>query len=606
MSKGFKQWLLADEWGDPKLLEGMVALHLMMSRYWEAGGEPITMARDQMDLPLKYPGKHLDKILPPAAPGEDRIIKGPDQNFLIPIDSIPQVSGSDPKKSLSQFTRDQPYIGAFSQANPENMASAIIFVLLTIRADFMQVMHSFPLIMTMLMSKFGNMPVTDDQLKQAMFDMEGSLAAKSKSSVVTVNAPTNKNPVGKVFRQGYGNGGQLFGTKYLGVAWVWTNRQQVYGTMMSMVAKKDTVGLFKYICTHIKGIAQPKAGFCCQLIFGELGCIDMHNVNLYSQYYLDRGQPRSKNMAFQPDTMKGNQMMRAPVGQRDLDAYTSLNPKSFSPPIKNPGLKPTGAVSSRDMTTHANRTAKFNGAVKSYMDVLKTLEQDGFNTIKLWDIWVSYVSKAYNKENGSSRYARDGKLAGNPMDPENDPIDAKIMKTRGPIPDRNTILTAGRNVVWHPDPETGTLVPYKKNKKTGEEKKLASYSVAGMDKEDSAGAASLSHGAIHWWRNPDYWWDLIHQANGERAKDGVRYASDQWAGPVSDVPRALPYLDTNPEMLNSLFPDDKERKEFKHALKDVLAKHDFYNVKRSDKPTRASRYLKHKIKPPQDDEFDDE
>jgi hypothetical protein len=45
---------------------------------------------------------------------------------------------------LSHFVRDQPYIAAFAQASPENMASAIIFVLLTIRADFMQVMQTCP------------------------------------------------------------------------------------------------------------------------------------------------------------------------------------------------------------------------------------------------------------------------------------------------------------------------------------------------------------------------------------------------------------------------------------------------------------------------------
>lgn len=142
------------------------------------------------------------------------------------------------------------------------------------------------------------------------------------------------------------------------------------------------------------------------------------------------------------------------------------------------------------------------------------------------------------------------------------------------------------------------MIPHKRNKRRPNEppKPLGTYGVEGMDKEDSAGAASLSHGAIHWWRNPDYWWDLVNQARGERPKDGVRYASDDWAGPVSDVPRALPYIDQNPDMLNSLFPDSRERKEFQKAVKDVLDKHDFYNQKRADKPTDASRFDKKKKK----------
>lgn len=582
----FSEWMQEEEWGDRQLLEGMVNLHLAWKRYWEANNEPITYQRGKMDFPLKFAGRHLDPIMAPPAKGQERIIRGPDQNFLIPMDSL-QEPGPDGKtpKGLSHFVRDQPYIGAFTQASPENMASAVIFVLMTIRADFMQVMHSFPLVMSLLMSRFGNRPIEKGELAQAMFDMEGKVAASSKNSVVSRNDAT-----GKQFRQGYGNGGQLFGFKYDGVEWVWNNRDTFYSQCMNLVDKKDTVGVFQYIATHVKGLAQPKAGFCVQLIFGELGCIDMHNVNLYSQYYLDRGQPKSTTQSFQPDTMKGDQLMKSP-GKRDLTAYTQLNPKVFSPTIQSPGPMPSGQVTSRELQSWKNKQQKLKGAVKAYMDVLKILEQDGFNTIKLWDIWVSYVSKAYNKADGSTRYARDGRLAGNPLDPKNDPVDRKIMQTRGPIPDRNAILTQPKAITWKKDPKTGLLVPHKAG---GDEDALPTYSVQDMDKEDSAGSASLSHGAIHWWRNPDYWWDLINQANGERAKDGVRYASDQWAGPVSDVPRALPYLDKHPELIDALFHDDDEKKSFRKALKDVLKKHDFYNVDRSDKPTKASRYAKKK------------
>jgi hypothetical protein len=109
-----------------------------------------------------------------------------------------------------------------------------------------------------------------------------------------------------------------------------------------------------------------------------------------------------------------------------------------------------------------------------------------------------------------------------------------------------------------------------------------------MDTEPSAGAASLAHGATWWWRNPDYWWDLIRQAQGYQAKPGIRYASDAWAGPVSDVAKPLAYLATEPEMLNALFPDRVERRRFQQELDDVLRRHNFW-AKRDYKPSQAPR-----------------
>lgn len=587
----FKQWLGSREVDESPVDMRLIELHEQMTRYWEAGGEPITLPRGQMDFPLQYAGRHLDKVLPNAEPGKPRIIRGPDQNYLIPLDSLEQITGDgNAPKNLSHFVRDMPYIGAFSQASAENMASAIIFVQMTIRADFMQVMHSFPVVMSLLMSKFGTTPVSADELESSLNDMEGRLAAASKPSA------RRKTDQGHVYRVGYGNRGQIFSFKYEGIATVWNKREEMYSRLMDLVQKKDTVAVFKYLLANVKGLAQAKAGFCVQLIFGELGCIDMHNVNLYSQFYLDRGQAKSRTQVFQPNHMRGDQTVRMP-GKRDVEMYNQLHPKAFGPSYKPPGIFPSDGTD-RQKEFWQNRDVRFVGAVKSYIDTLKKLEDDGFNTIKLWDIWVSYVANAYVKKDGDSRYARDGMLAGNPLDPENDATDRKIMQTRGPIPDRNAILTANKDSIdWRQDPETGHWHPHT-TKKKGE--RLPTYSVDGMDKEKSAGAASLSHGAIHWWRNPDYWWDLVNQARGERPKDGVRYASDDWAGMVSDVPRVLPYIDQNPELLNSLFPDASERKEFKQAVKDVLDRHDFYGVTNPLKPTRASKHKSRKKRKSED------
>lgn len=159
----FKEWLEETGWLDNPLLGGMLALHRWLEEFFEAsGGGPITLEPGQQNFRLDHPGRHLDKILPAASGGGPRIIRGPDSNFLIPPESLDRIQGMNPQnvpKMLSHFVRDQPYIAAFAQASPENMASAIIFVLLTIRADFMQVMQTFPLLMSVLMTHFQDKPM---------------------------------------------------------------------------------------------------------------------------------------------------------------------------------------------------------------------------------------------------------------------------------------------------------------------------------------------------------------------------------------------------------------------------------------------------------------
>lgn len=80
----------------------------------------------------------------------------------------------------------------------------------------------------------------------------------------------------------------------------------------------------------------------------------------------------------------------------------------------------------------------------------------------------------------------------------------------------------------------------------------------------------------------------IRQAQGHRTKDGVRYSSDDWAGPVSDVARPLAYLATEPEMLDAIFPDRAEKRRFKKELDDVLKRHDFWQEK-DYKPSHAPK-----------------
>jgi hypothetical protein len=253
----------------------------------------------------------------------------------VPLDALERIQGmssQDVPRLLSHFVRDQPYIGAFAQASPENMASAIIFVLLSIRADFMHVMQTFPLLMSVLMTYYQDHPLAPGELEVRLSEMMRKQAARSHPNLRVTSQSD------KVYRKGYGIGGQVFGFKYDGITEVWNQRQRIYGSLMNLVFKKNTIAVFEYLLSNVKGVGPAKAGFCVQLIFGELGCIDMHNVNLYSQYYLDRGQPRSRTNVFQPDHLNGL-YMRSPASRRDLDMYAALDPRRFSSKPVLPGLR---------------------------------------------------------------------------------------------------------------------------------------------------------------------------------------------------------------------------------------------------------------------------
>src|SRR5262245_3144772 len=125
----FKDWLTQDDWLDHALLEGMLALHRLLV---ESYGEPITLEPSGRDFELRTPGRHLDPILPTAPGGGRRLVRGQDQNIVIPLDALERIQGMSNQalpRLLSHFVRDQPYIPAFAQSSPENLASAIIFVL---------------------------------------------------------------------------------------------------------------------------------------------------------------------------------------------------------------------------------------------------------------------------------------------------------------------------------------------------------------------------------------------------------------------------------------------------------------------------------------------
>lgn len=308
-------------------------------------------------------------------PGADK-----SANPLVPYGDFKK---TDPKTGhTSGFERDQPTLHSYALANPDNMAAVMIFVLLTIHADFRQVMQDFPTIMLHLKHKFNNNSKLDgDKLGASVKDLETRLAQK-------VN-PEKLDKSG--FAQGYSLQGTVYGFKKDSVAHIWANRERLYNDIKGM--GNDVVKMHQYIVQNIGGLGPVKGGFVVQLITGKLGCLDLHNVNLYSQY-----AKHYKNRSL----------------------YNAIDP--------------------------ANYSKKDQKSIDGYLRVLDKLEKEGANTAKLWDIWVNYV--AVNYATDATAYSTSGKMAGHTVS-EDDPLYQKLQDI-GPVPDRanktdKTYTAKGRN-----------------------------------------------------------------------------------------------------------------------------------------------------------------
>lgn len=397
----------------------------------------------------------------------------------------------DNKSGSHGFLRDQPDIARFALANPENLASVIIFVLLTIRADFQQVMHDFPVVMMKLHTKYANKNPTKEEWENELKKMEKNLAAKSN--------PAIHDPEG--YTKGYGLTTSAFGFKNVGIPEVWGNRDEIFQKIKGYVGgiqkngdpfDSDVVAMHKYLTQNITGLAPVKAAFVVQLIVGKLGCIDMHNVNLYSQYakYMGGGKNKKKYEKL----------------------YGMLNPKEFS--------------------------GKNEKDIQNYINVLKALEKEGANTVKLWDIWTNFVSYNYtNKKTGASTYDATSPFAGKTTD-ENDPLVQSFEK-----------MSKDKEFKIIPDRSGGKDTEFRWGTST------------------AAGSASRSHNIIPNIRNKQWWIDILKSAeNPVNPPSEVRFRRPS----VVDKPaKALAYIVSEPELADELGLG----KDYVNRAKEVLKQH---------------------------------
>jgi hypothetical protein len=169
-------------------------------------------------------------------------------------------------------------------------------------------------------------------------------------------------------------GHTIAGWKINTVVEIWNNRESLFSEMKALGKAGDDEALVARLC-RIPGVQPVKAGFIVQLLFGRAGCIDTHNIDIYSKVF-----PHMKD---------------------DLD------------PSQWDSAHPEG--------------------VKKYMKLLGDLDKHhGIGSQQLWDVWVDFVEHFYlvTSEHGLGSYAQ----MGSALDP-NDPIyqafaNVKVPKTR--------------------------------------------------------------------------------------------------------------------------------------------------------------------------------
>jgi len=97
----------------------------------------------------------------------------------------------------------------------------------------------------------------------------------------------------------------LWGNKLKTYQYLMANKHKMFAQVKAvLVSNKNyddrAMSLMK-IFLRVDGLGLPKAGFCCQLIAGMVGCMDIHNIRMYD---LD---PKTLKLNPKPKTEKAKQ-----------------------------------------------------------------------------------------------------------------------------------------------------------------------------------------------------------------------------------------------------------------------------------------------------------
>ncbi|RDJ34984.1 MAG: hypothetical protein DWQ19_09120 [Crenarchaeota archaeon] len=264
------------------------------------------------------------------------------------------------------YQQHNPMIQAFAAQNPENFAQSLLFAPLTANTSFKRFNEWFPVLMQFLRTKET---VTREEVANFISGMSGQ-------------------------RVGHPRGGQFSsvidrgaGIKSKLISHVWNNRHDLFEECNKLAEEgKFKELLFKF--AMLPGVQPVKAGFIVQLLYGQIGCLDTHNIKMYTAL--------SDLMSKAPDLDKESREK-----WRDMGSRLKQSEKKWSR-VEGKGT-PKGE-------------AKMEKAIFAYEELLNFMNKElGITPRVLWDVWVNYVAQRYEKDD-ENQYSRDQGISHAPDD----------------------------------------------------------------------------------------------------------------------------------------------------------------------------------------------
>jgi hypothetical protein len=247
---------------------------------------------------------------------------------LVPPREGPAVGQKCEKTPLSGYARHIGAIQNFARSSPDNFAQVLMFSPLSANTPFAKHWDNFYVLMMILKHFYPN-KVTREQLEHAV----DSFSDKYHKLAHTIG-----------------------GWKLETIAKVWSERHELFHELNSLAAQGDDVALIRRLI-QLPGVQPVKAGFIAQLLWGRAGCIDTHNIDIYSKVFPDL----ERAGAFGKPTAE----LEPGEGQKD----------------------PWQAKGGSEAAT----TEK----IKKYTGLLGQLEKRGIGSQQLWDVWVDFVESMY-------------------------------------------------------------------------------------------------------------------------------------------------------------------------------------------------------------------
>ncbi len=242
---------------------------------------------------------------------------------------------SCPKTPLSGYARHIQIIQNFAKSSHDNFAQVLMFSPLSANVPFAKHWDNYYALMLILKHYFPK-SVTKEQIEKAVDSFGDKYHALAHT---------------------------IAGFKLNTIADIWSERENLFKELNALASTGDDVALIKRL-SQIKGVQPVKAGFITQLIWGRAGCIDTHNIDIYSKVF------------------------------PDLDKVGEFEEKNWT---------------------------KKKGGVERYVKLLDTLNKRGIGTQQLWDVWVDFVESMYIMITSHGRGYYD--MEGGSLDPTQNEFD---------------------------------------------------------------------------------------------------------------------------------------------------------------------------------------